>query len=396
MFKARYFAALVGALALNFAIPSAVIAQVQNPGAQIGGGAITFGHVVTMGPGTGQIQDGGAAPATQSSGANPTATAGPAAVNGAASTFMRSDAAPAVQLGTNLAKGLVEGDGATITCVAGVCSQVTATPIGANPSATATTAPVNGAATTYMRSDAAPAVAATTFGGQSVGPGGTAGVQGNGAKIQLSTGTTTTGHCAEYDLNGNTIDNGTPCGGAAGANPTATASDTAVNGVATTFMRSDGAPAVQKASNTQFGLVEGDNVTVTCSSGVCGQKATSFVNSLAAIVALSATATYFDGPSTAQGTSGTWLATGQVTLNDTTGAAEFVCKLWDGTTVINSSYGRSGAVSAGVEVALSGIISSPAGNIKISCRDITTTTGQILPNISGNSKDSTLTVLRIQ
>jgi hypothetical protein len=57
-------------------------------------------------------------------------------------------------------------------------------------------------------------------------------------------------------------------GGSSGANPTATASDTAVNGVATTFMRSDAAPAVQKASASQFGLVKVDGTTITASGGV--------------------------------------------------------------------------------------------------------------------------------
>lgn len=36
-------------------------------------------------------------------------------------------------------------------------------------------------------------------------------VQGNGSKVQLSTGTTTSGDCAKYDANGNTIDAGFPC-----------------------------------------------------------------------------------------------------------------------------------------------------------------------------------------
>src|ERR1700674_177692 len=43
---------------------------------------------------------------------------------------------------------------------------------------------------------------------------------------------------------------------ASGANPTATAGPSAVNGSAPTFMRSDGAPAVQKGSSSQFGIVE--------------------------------------------------------------------------------------------------------------------------------------------
>ena len=37
--------------------------------------------------------------------------------------------------------------------------------------------------------------------------------QGNGAKVQASTGTTTTDDCVKYDVNGNTVDSGGPCGG---------------------------------------------------------------------------------------------------------------------------------------------------------------------------------------
>lgn len=57
-------------------------------------------------------------------GANPTATAGPTAVNGVATTFMRSDAAPAVQIGSSSQKGILQVDGTTITASAGVISAV--------------------------------------------------------------------------------------------------------------------------------------------------------------------------------------------------------------------------------------------------------------------------------
>ena len=57
-----------------------------------------------------------------STGANPTATAGPTAVNGVATTFMRSDAAPAVQQGSASQKGIVQVDGTTIVANAGVIS----------------------------------------------------------------------------------------------------------------------------------------------------------------------------------------------------------------------------------------------------------------------------------
>lgn len=57
-------------------------------------------------------------------------------------------------------------------------------------------------------------------------------------------------------------------GGGTPANPTATAGPAAVNGSATTYMRSDAAPAVQKGSSSLFGLMECDNTTVTCPGGV--------------------------------------------------------------------------------------------------------------------------------
>lgn len=76
---------------------------------------------------------------------------------------------------------------------------------------------------------------------------------------------------------------GPPGGGGSGctlANPTATASDTAVNGVATTCMRSDAAPAVQKATNAQFGLAE-CGAGITCTAGVITPTAGQALNSTA-------------------------------------------------------------------------------------------------------------------
>lgn len=40
--------------------------------------------------------------------------------------------------------------------------------------------------------------------------------QGNGSKVQLSTGTTTTNNCVKFDANGNTVDSGGTCGGGGG------------------------------------------------------------------------------------------------------------------------------------------------------------------------------------
>lgn len=62
----------------------------------------------------------------------------------------------------------------------------------------------------------------------------------------------------------------------------------------------------------------------------------SLTNSLGADVLLNNTANYFDGPSIAQCSTGTWFASGTVTLNDSA-TAVMQCKLWDGTTVIASA-----------------------------------------------------------
>lgn len=120
---------------------------------------------------------------------------------------------------------------------------------------------------------------------------------------------------------------------------------------------------------------------------------TSITNSIGADVALNNTANYFDGPSVAQGTTGTWFVSGTVSLLDT-GNASFLCKLWDGTTVIASSETSQTAAFIG-SVSLSGVITSPAANLRISVRDINTTAGKILFNQTGNSKDSTITAVRI-
>lgn len=118
-------------------------------------------------------------------------------------------------------------------------------------------------------------------------------------------------------------------------------------------------------------------------------------NTLGADVALNNTGLYFTGPICNQGVTGTWLATGTVTLADSAGAAAFNVKLWDGTTVIASARTQTYAASGVMSVSLSGVITNPAGNIRISVQDATSTSGGIAFNNSGNSKDSTLTVVRI-
>lgn len=120
-----------------------------------------------------------------------------------------------------------------------------------------------------------------------------------------------------------------------------------------------------------------------------------FTNSLTADVALNNTANYFDGPSVAQGAAGTWIVAGRVTVKDTGGAADFLVKLWDGNTVIDSAFVSATSAATRWAVPLFGVLKSPAGNLRISVRDSTLTSGKILFNESGNSMDSTIIAFRI-
>jgi hypothetical protein len=140
-------------------------------------------------------------------------------------------------------------------------------------------------------------------------------------------------------------------------------------------------------------LTVGGNLVV---SGFITSAIPKFTNSLSGDVALNNIANFFDGPTVAQGTVGTWFASGNVTLVDTTAvSAGIICKLWDGTTVIDSTIISTIATNAAINVHLSGYIVNPAGNLRISCKDVTATTGKILFNTSGAGKDSTVSAYRI-
>lgn len=130
-------------------------------------------------------------------------------------------------------------------------------------------------------------------------------------------------------------------------------------------------------------------------TGTLSVSLSTATNVLGADVLLNNTANYFDGPSMAQGTSGTWFASGTVTITDTGSVAAIYCKLWDGTTVISSASATVVNATNNIAIALSGNIASPAANIRISCRDATAITGKMLFNFTGNSKDSSIFGFRI-
>jgi len=118
-------------------------------------------------------------------------------------------------------------------------------------------------------------------------------------------------------------------------------------------------------------------------------------NAISANIGLTSTGTYFDGPSVAQGSSGTWLALGTLTMNDTAGGARFNVKLWDGTTVIASTSVLEPNSGNIVTASLHGFITNPAGNLRLSAEDISSSSGLMLYNESGLVKDCNITAIRI-
>jgi len=117
--------------------------------------------------------------------------------------------------------------------------------------------------------------------------------------------------------------------------------------------------------------------------------------SLSSDVALNSLANYFPGPRISQGTTGTWWVSGFVTVLGPSAPAQILCKLWDGTSVIASGVQYIGVAGAYGTVHLSGYITSPSSDLKISCRDVNFTDGLIKSNFTGNSQDSVISAFRI-
>lgn len=211
--------------------------------------------------------------------ANPTATAGDTAVNGSATTYMRSDAAPAVQKATSGQFGIVKVDGTTITAAGGV---ITATTGGSgNVTGTGSSVPgnlpqLNNTTTTAIVDSGVAASSVVTLTGSqtltnktisggnntlsAIGTSSLATTQGNGAKVQLSSGATTTNDCVKFDGSGNTVDAGAGCG-------TTPVTTVASSGASQSL-------AFPASGNSAYDITLTANCTLTITGGTAGQLQT--------------------------------------------------------------------------------------------------------------------------
>jgi hypothetical protein len=103
--------------------------------------------------------------------------------------------------------------------------------------------------------------------------------QGNGAKVQASTGSTTTNDCVKFDLNGNTVDAGAPCNTGTVTNVTATGPLTSSGGatpnISATYQGNGAKVQASTGSTTTNDCVKYDANGNTIDAGAaCGTPTT--------------------------------------------------------------------------------------------------------------------------
>lgn len=146
-----------------------------------------------------------------------------------------------IPLATSNVTGLLQGSDWTTF-------NAKSTSTGANPTASVGLSAVNGTANTFLRSDGVPALSvsiAPTWTGLHIFNSTTT------FNAQITVGSSTASRCARFDAGKNLVAALGDCasGDTAGtaANPTATIGLSAINGLETTYMRSDAAPALSQA-----------------------------------------------------------------------------------------------------------------------------------------------------
>jgi hypothetical protein len=152
------------------------------------------------------------------------------------------------------------------------------------------------------------------------------------------------------------------------------------------------AAAAQTTANT--GVTNAAAAQTTANNAV-PRGMSAITNSLTSSVAINNTTFFFDGPSVAQGTVGTWFVMGQFCYRAGVAGPSMVYRLWDGTTIISSGEFVEGPGTVATSItcfSLSGIISNPTGNIKISVLDNNTTSSQIT---GSGGKESSISAIRI-
>lgn len=169
---------------------------------------------------------------------------------------------------------------------------------------------------------------------------------------------------------------------ATSANPTATAGPAAINGSGTAYMLANAAPAVQKASAAQFGIVETDGSTISNASGVIS-CITATTGQLGCVKPDGTTVTIASGVISAVGGAATTITPGTTTVVGATAPC----------LIDNSTSTTMGCAALGSTLALnSGTLNTIAANRTVTTSPTVLSSdmgGQVNSNVTGGG---TLTI----
>lgn len=226
----------------------------------------------------------------------------------------RDGNSPTIDMNFNLLNQVIRSQKDRITALSGSLTSVSANiASSANPSASVGLAAVNGSASTYMRSDAAPALSQAivpTWSGLhtfTLAP--KVSAFAGGGSLMVTT-----------DNVGQLGTQAIPTG-ATGANPSATIGLSAVNGAAATFLRSDGAPALSQAIVPTW---SGDH---TFSTGIYPSYATKGAITYLSNATYSALVPFSSGDWT---NSGMTFAVNSITQTNSGGVAHYAYRTYTG------------------------------------------------------------------
>ena len=183
---------------------------------------------------------------------------------------------------------------------------------------------------------------------------------------------------------------------AATANFNGTVSAANLNATGSSVFNALNVNNLSAATGNFNGNISGTNLNISGALRGTSAMMAPVNNTLAANVNLNNTSIFFDGPSVAQGNIGTWFAEGTVTIGSASATDPFNVKLWDGTNVIASAFlSPKGSGAPFTACTLSGFITAPSGNIRMSVQPTLGVGANIVANQSGQGKDSTITAIRI-
>ncbi len=97
-----------------------------------------------------------------------------------------------------------------------------------------------------------------------------------------------------------------------------------------------GTITVTAGTSTRYRITNNPNCIISDSGTGADRMPAAFTNSVVSPITMTTQNTVYDGPSAAQGSTGTWFASGTITVTVPAAGGVLAAKLWDGTTIIRT------------------------------------------------------------